>query len=722
DVNKLASKENAKGQKTSYRYDDAGRMTGFTDEAGEVSYTYDKNGNVLTVTEKTSDGEVRVITRTYDALNRVVTYKDADGNQIGYTYNTFGELSALTYPNGRTVTYEYDKSGRLVRMTDWNGKTTSYEYDANNRLVKTSRADGSTEYRTYDAAGHLTSLVDRTDKELISSYYYTYDAVGNITSIASEPPAETDAGGGSEAGSESVAVSVSETGSASKIAGNRSYGSLVNAVMEYDENNRLIQYNGEAVQYDKDGNMVYGPLEGKMATFTYDCRNRLTEVKDADGKLTKYIYDAENHRVGVIKNADSDSQVMIKYVVDSASGDLSQVLSEKRIYYQKESDDHEEIIYYFYGDNRLVSQVRYEGDGIADSKASKESNDSQKSDISQKLKDEPDAKENASSNDAAESDYRIYHFNHVGSTMAVTSLSGEVLNRFEYSAYGDLLSGSYDGTGLGSYGDVSFLYNGQYGVMSDDNGLYYMRARYYDISIKRFINQDVVTGSIGSSKSLNRYAYVEGNPISYLDPFGLCGQKNDIINSVNNIMNAVNKFIHNFDNMYNQLVKAVQDAREFDAVVAIGISLATNANAFMAGAAQIAVDMDGNMGLQIAFGAGIGGGISAQGSIYSAIYPGKKSIRDIEGFGTEAGGSAGEGFVGCLSMLFEGEGKALSPSGVMWGTGIGFEGTVGEGHVAMSQTFPTLSLGNIYTNRKDLIISKWDCVYRAWNYLYNRKR
>ena len=74
---------------------------------------------------------------------------------------------------------------------------------------------------------------------------------------------------------------------------------------------------------------------------------------------------------------------------------------------------------------------------------------------------------------------------------------------------------------LGSYADASFLYNGQYGVMSDDNGLYYMRARYYNIDIKRFINQDVVIGSIASSTSLNRYAYVEGNPVSYLDPFGL---------------------------------------------------------------------------------------------------------------------------------------------------------------------------------------------------------
>ena len=73
--------------------------------------------------------------------------------------------------------------------------------------------------------------------------------------------------------------------------------------------------------------------------------------------------------------------------------------------------------------------------------------------------------------------------------------------------------------------EIRFLYNGQLGVVTDDNGLYYMRARYYNPEIKRFINQDILTGNIGNNKSLNRYSYVEGNPISYTDPFGLSPYK-----------------------------------------------------------------------------------------------------------------------------------------------------------------------------------------------------
>lgn len=48
-----------------------------------------------------------------------------------------------------------------------------------------------------------------------------------------------------------------------------------------------------------------------------------------------------------------------------------------------------------------------------------------------------------------------------------------------------------------------------------------MRQRYYNPEIKRFVNQDILTGSIGNSQSLNRYSYVQSNPVSYTDPFGL---------------------------------------------------------------------------------------------------------------------------------------------------------------------------------------------------------
>ena len=110
-------------------------------------------------------------------------------------------------------------------------------------------------------------------------------------------------------------------------------------------------------------------------------------------------------------------------------------------------------------------------------------------------------------------EYLTYHFNNIGNTQAVTNEIGEIVESFDYGPYGELLSDNTCG--------IMFLYSGEYGVSTDDNGLYYMRARYYNSEIKRFINQDVVIGSITDSPTLNRYAYVNGNPISLNDPFGL---------------------------------------------------------------------------------------------------------------------------------------------------------------------------------------------------------
>ena len=57
--------------------------------------------------------------------------------------------------------------------------------------------------------------------------------------------------------------------------------------------------------------------------------------------------------------------------------------------------------------------------------------------------------------------------------------------------------------------------------MDDGNGFLYMRARYYMPQIKRFINADILRGNIANPETLNRYVYANGNPVSYIDPFGL---------------------------------------------------------------------------------------------------------------------------------------------------------------------------------------------------------
>jgi RHS repeat-associated protein len=114
-------------------------------------------------------------------------------------------------------------------------------------------------------------------------------------------------------------------------------------------------------------------------------------------------------------------------------------------------------------------------------------------------------------------EYTSYHFDLRGSTVALTNNQGQVTERFQYSPYGLLLGGNAEKT--------PFLFNGMYGVMTDSNGLYYMRARFYRPEMRRFVNQDVLVGNVADGQTLNRYAFVTGKPISLIDPFGLFGQE-----------------------------------------------------------------------------------------------------------------------------------------------------------------------------------------------------
>ena len=72
---------------------------------------------------------------------------------------------------------------------------------------------------------------------------------------------------------------------------------------------------------------------------------------------------------------------------------------------------------------------------------------------------------------------------------------------------------------------VIFGYNGRDGVVTDRNGLLYMRARYYSPEHRRFVNADVIPGEISNAITLNRYAYANGNPVSNVDPFGLSAER-----------------------------------------------------------------------------------------------------------------------------------------------------------------------------------------------------
>ncbi|MFZ5994265.1 MAG: hypothetical protein ACOYU4_04700 [Thermodesulfobacteriota bacterium] len=64
-----------------------------------------------------------------------------------------------------------------------------------------------------------------------------------------------------------------------------------------------------------------------------------------------------------------------------------------------------------------------------------------------------------------------YHFNATGSTVAMTDSSQTIVNKYAYDPFGKVSNQEETIS-------QPFKFVGQYGVMTEPNGFYYMRARY----------------------------------------------------------------------------------------------------------------------------------------------------------------------------------------------------------------------------------------------------
>ncbi|MDH5607033.1 MAG: hypothetical protein OEY93_09105, partial [Anaerolineae bacterium] len=98
----------------------------------------------------------------------------------------------------------------------------------------------------------------------------------------------------------------------------------------------------------------------------------------------------------------------------------------------------------------------------------------------------------------------------LGSVRQLSDAAGTVILAQNYAPYGSVISSF--GTGASSYGFA--------GEWTDATGLQHLRARYMDPGTARFISRDTWGGDYNNPMSLNRWMYVMGNPVNYMDPSG----------------------------------------------------------------------------------------------------------------------------------------------------------------------------------------------------------
>ncbi len=104
----------------------------------------------------------------------------------------------------------------------------------------------------------------------------------------------------------------------------------------------------------------------------------------------------------------------------------------------------------------------------------------------------------------------MFHENGLGSTRLLSDENGEVLESYQYDAYGNLIGGEI--------GDTSHLFAGE--QRDSLTGLDYLRARYYDPTLGRFISRDAYQGSLNDPMSQHKYQYAHANPVVNTDPTG----------------------------------------------------------------------------------------------------------------------------------------------------------------------------------------------------------
>jgi len=104
---------------------------------------------------------------------------------------------------------------------------------------------------------------------------------------------------------------------------------------------------------------------------------------------------------------------------------------------------------------------------------------------------------------------RYIHTDGLGSVVAVTDASRNVIERREYEPFGAQLTPAvYGGPG----------YTGH--VQDAATGLTYMQQRYYDPTIGRFLSVDPIAADSNTGANFNRYKYAANNPYRFIDPDG----------------------------------------------------------------------------------------------------------------------------------------------------------------------------------------------------------
>jgi RHS repeat-associated protein len=467
-----------------FEYDAMDRMLLSVDShGGATAMTYDANGNVRTVRDARDLGTREY---TYDVRNRVQTHMDPLGKAETYNYDAMGNLISKIDRKNQTTSYTYDGLNRLKTITYADSSSVTLTWDAGNRPRQFTDNANGTITRDYDALDRLTREISAQGQ-----IDYTYDDVGRRTQL--------------------------------EVAGQTPI------TYDYDAADRLTQIargaNSVGMTYDAANRRATVTLpNGIVGTYGFDDADQLLSIAYDKGTSRvgdiAYTYDLAGQRVG---QSGSLAKMLMPPTVSSASYDAANRLT---------TWGGNALTYDDNGNLTALGSTTYEWNA-RDQLASTSSGGSTFSydvlgrrtgrDVSgaatSYLHDGPNP---VSVNDdfmmsglnvdeiyagISSSGTTSYAADGLNSTRLLTDEDGDVTASYSYAPYG---AAATEGSG-----QTSFQFTGRENDGAAD--LYYYRARYYSPALNRFISED----PIGLSGGMNVYAYVHGDPINLIDPYGL---------------------------------------------------------------------------------------------------------------------------------------------------------------------------------------------------------
>ncbi|RUS43551.1 RHS repeat domain-containing protein [Cohnella sp. AR92] len=550
---------NDEGVTSKFSYDAKNRLTSIKDALGQITkYEYNANDQIVRTTiQNGNSGTQQVIsTKTYNEVGLITSKTDPNNQKESYSiFNNVGLLEKTTDRNGTIYRYQYDErnlpkiqtvTGMVGGVTQklqtettigYNGilndKIQTLQSNVTGTLVdsgilttgidslkrttsKQIQESGFTSYLglAYDLNNRITQISSGTNSASTFNVLYKY-AKKNLEKVQVDGQSTVN-----NLDSTNVKYTYYPNGQLQSIT----YpplpnGKLLTINYTYDALNRVSTVqnkNGVDVLssftygYDNNGNITsIIEVRGQFTTtsnYTYDKLNRLTGTSRNGGATVSYTYDLKGNRQAVTNNAFALTPETTRYDYDLLNK-LKSITKGAAVTSFEYAPDN---LRYKKTSGSTVSQYRYNQNG----EVIAEVNGSNQTTANYVRGDRLLVKK-----DVATSKNYYYLYNGHGDVVQMVDAStGNVVNSYSYDEWGNILQQTEDPSASNI-----FKYAGE--VYDNETGLYYLRARYYDPSVGRFINEDTYEGQVNNPLSLNLYTYVQNNPLIYTDPSGMCGVK-----------------------------------------------------------------------------------------------------------------------------------------------------------------------------------------------------